>query len=176
MIKVAVIGPESSGKSTLCEELSNRYRIGFIPEFSREYLENLERPYVQNDLLLMAKQQMAHIREFEKRSAKLLLSDTESLVIKIWSEIKYGLCHPEIQNLFESQDFDIYLLCAPDLIWVQDKFREVPDLSRRYEIFQLFKQELEIRNFKYAVISGSGNERILKATEVIDSILSHKTE
>lgn len=167
--KIAVIGPESTGKSTLCEGLSEHFDIDFIKEYSREFLTKLEREYTELDLLTIAKEQSAQISYASGQDQQLMIADTELLTIKIWSDVKYGRCNEEIEKMMLKQDFDLYLLCDTDVPWQDDPLREVPDLDKREEIFELFKIELERLNWHYQIISGYQSERQSKAIEIIKS-------
>lgn len=167
MIKIAVVGPESSGKSTLCEMLADYFKVPFIPEFSRKYLHKLSKPYTQVDLSEIAKGQQKLIDSAEYEGHRYLISDTESLVVKVWSQVKYGECAEEIDDLFSNQTFDLYLLCKPDIEWKADPLREVPDYSMRQHIFRLFQQELESKAFPFVVISGKRGERMQTAIQAM---------
>ena len=147
MFKVIVTGPESSGKTTLCKKLSNYFKIPFLNEYSREYLTRGNKNYTQDDLLFIAKKQLA----FEK-NYKLL--DTDLITIKIWSIYKYGNCNNWILKKIERQRIEKrhYLLCKPDIAWEKDPLRENP--NNRSEIFDIYHKELKSLNHSYYEIKG----------------------
>ena len=174
MIKVAVIGPESAGKSTLCLEVSKFFELSFIPEISREFLTNLNRPYTIEDLDLIAEKQFRLIKEMELKRDKLLVSDTEVLTIRIWSLIKYGKCSDLINNLLKQQNFHHYLLCNTDIEWMPDPLREVPDLKKRIEIFELFQNEMKQNNWPYTIIHGKEDARFLQAKSILETLTISK--
>src|SRR5579872_5079880 len=97
--KIVVIGPESTGKSTLCEQLASTYKTDWVPEFARNYLLNLGRPYDYDDLLIIAKGQLdAEDRLAARTSAPLIFIDTDMYVMKVWCEFVFGKCHSFILN------------------------------------------------------------------------------
>ena len=145
MYKVIVTGPESSGKTTLCNEISNYLKIPFAKEYSREYLTELSREYIQKDLTIIAKGQL----KYEENSHLL---DTDLITIKIWSLYKYGNCDDWILNKIEAQKKEerFYLLCTPDIIWERDPLRENP--TNRMTLFRLYKKELEDLEHEYHIL------------------------
>ena len=147
MLKIIITGPESSGKTTLCKALSKHFSISFAKEFARYYINSLDREYIIDDLLTIAKGQL----ECEFNSQLL---DTDLITIKIWSEYKYGRCDKWILDQIEKQKKEkrFYLLCKPDIPWQPDKQRENP--SDREAIFEIYKEELEYLGHKYFIVEG----------------------
>ncbi len=166
MIKIAFTGPESSGKTTLCEALSNQLNCSWVNEFAREYLEN-KKSYDLNDLDFMAKEQVKQWDAFNNQT--LILCDTEMLVFKIWSKIKFGRSTETIQQLYETQYFDFYFLCTPDIPWEFDPLRENPD--DRLALFEIYLAELTKTNRPFITLSGSLENRITEAKSTIEKIL-----
>lgn len=164
--KIALLGPESTGKSRLAEELSDFYNTIYVPEFARNYLSGLGKPYSKNDLLFIAKKQLKSIELALDKANDYLISDTELIVIKIWSEFKYKSVHPWIISELKKQDFDLYLLCDIDIEWEADPLREHP--QKRERLFKLYEKELLQRKLPYVKISGQGKKRILNAIHAID--------
>jgi nicotinamide riboside kinase len=153
--KIIITGPESSGKTTLCEQLSNHLNIPFAKEFARSYIDNLDRIYITGDLLSIAKEQL-------KSELNSQLLDTDLITIKIWSEYKYGRCDKWILDQIEKQKTEkrFYLLCKPDINWQADKQRENP--NDREELFEIYKQELESLGHIYFVVKGKDREQSAK--------------
>jgi len=175
MIKIAVIGPESTGKSTLCNELALHYNQKYIPEYAREFLSELKRPYSYEDLAIIAEEQNNLIESGSNNSFnQFLFADTEVLTIKIWSEVKYGRCDSVVSDLFQKQEFDLYLLCSTDIEWQRDPLREVPDLNERKRIFQMFENELKLKSLPYQIVSGKQGERLKNALIFIKEYLNRK--
>ena len=154
--KIIITGPESSGKTTLCQQLSNHFNIPFTQEFARLYIDSLDRDYIINDLLSIAKQQL-------KSEFKSQLLDTDLITIKVWSEYKYGRCDKWILDEIEKQKSEkrFYILCSPDIPWQTDNQRESP--NDRKKLFEIYKKELENLKHKYFILNGENRlEKIIK--------------
>jgi len=168
MIKVVTTGPESSGKTTLAKALAEHYQVPWVPEYARGYISNLGRLYQEEDLLKIAQGQVAREDEAAKDKPDLLICDTSLIVIKIWSEYRYGRCHPWVLEQIEQRPVNLYLLCSPDIPWEPDPQRENPD--DRDQLFHLYQQALKNKPTK--IISGNRPERLAQAVSEIDHLLS----
>ena len=168
VIKIAITGPESTGKSMISEQLANHYCTVWIPEFARYYLKKIDQPYDYDDILEIAKGQVKSEEALMKLANKVIFSDTELLVTKIWCEIKYQKCHPWIIQNFEKQDYDLYLLMNTDLPWQYDPLREHPEMLE--ELFRIYKNELEKHHLNYRIVSGIGGERLKNAIAFVNEV------
>jgi NadR type nicotinamide-nucleotide adenylyltransferase len=166
MIRIAITGPESSGKTTLAEQLALQTNGTWIPEFAREFLEKLNRPYTQYDLDTIAKGQLLAWENAPVSS--LQICDTDMTVMKVWSDFKFGTCSSFILEALNQQTFDHYFLCQPDIEWEEDTLREHPE--QRVELFELYLAELKVRNLSFTVIGGSLEERLVKCLKVLSTI------
>lgn len=167
--RVAITGPESTGKSTLAQQLANHYNTIWIPEFARNYIENLHRDYAENDLLEIAKGQIESEESSIGDANRLVFFDTELLVIKIWAEHKFGKVHPWILSKFHEISYDLYLLTDIDLSWKFDPQRENPDNGMYF--FNWFKRELHEKNVPFDVVSGDEDSRLKNAITKVDKLL-----
>lgn len=167
MFKIAITGPESTGKSTLAEKLAKHFNTDYIPEYSRTYLENFEGQYTENDVVEIAKKQHELILKEEDKNPELLIADTEIIVCKIW--IEYVFKHPNdtIEELLRRQNFDLYLLCDIDLPWVYDPLRENPNIEERKELFEIYKNTLTKMNVPFGIVRGDDEERVNNSLEII---------
>jgi NadR type nicotinamide-nucleotide adenylyltransferase len=170
VLKIAVTGPESTGKSQLAEELAAYYNTVFVPEFARGYLDRLGRPYDCEDLLEIARGQVRDEERISWQANRILFCDTELIVIKIWSEVKYEKCDPWILEKIEENNYDLFLLCNIDIPWEDDPQREHPDV--REKLFSLYFDELTERRFTFRVVSGSGKERLMRAIGYVEQAIS----
>ena len=112
--KIVIIGPESTGKSTLCEALANHYQTTWVPEYAREYLLKHGTDYRYEDLLTIAKGQLA-LEDLHAAAQPLLFIDTDMYVMKVWCEFVFGKCHSWILDQIVARRYDGYLLCRTDL-------------------------------------------------------------
>lgn len=169
-IKIALVGPESTGKSWLSEELAKHYHTVFVPEYARSYFEtNSIDTYSLNDLDHIYKQQLQSEKELLLKADHLLFCDTTVLSGKIWSEIVFGETSEFISKEVSESTYDLFLLCNVDVPWVQDDQRK--NEADRMQIFDKHLQELKSLNAEYVIINGSWEERIKQSIKVIDNFL-----
>ncbi|HAL95928.1 MAG TPA: ATPase [Chitinophagaceae bacterium] len=181
--KIVVIGPESTGKSTLCRQLAEHFETVWCPEYAREYLLTNGKDYSYTDLLTIAKGQIAGEENWaellEKRAAPLLeqdydipyFIDTNMVVMKVWAEFVFNKCHPYIEEQLAKRKYDHYLLCQPDLEWEKDELREYPDLETRERLFFIYKNYLEQQSVPWTLIKGKNDDRIQSAIRTVNTIL-----
>ena len=186
--KIVVIGPESTGKSTLCEKLAEHYNTLWVPEYAREYLEKNGPEYTYDDLLTIAKGQIAleedisnqlsvtcrqqspiQINDIPFPTPHHLFIDTDMYVMKVWAEYVYNKCHNWILNQIVLRKYDLYLLCDVDLPWVEDALREYPDDKIRTKLFLFYKELMINQSTPWHIISGNYEERSEKAVKFIDA-------
>ena len=167
-MKIVITGPESTGKSTLCEALARHFKVDFVPEFSREYLEHRDGNYTQEDLTDIAKGQISSEDKYQQEHDSLIICDTSLEVIRVWSEWKYHSCDPFILAMAAARVPDLFLLLTPDLPWKSDPLRENPD--DRNELFAYYQKSLRGYNTIVVEISGDADKRIKSAINAINAI------
>ena len=170
MVRIAITGPESTGKSELAIQLSNHYTTILVPEIARDYLATMGKGYVFEDIVKIAKKQLETENALAEKAEKILFCDTDLLVTKIWSYYKYGKCDPWIEEKVKSHHYDLYLLCDIDLPWVEDPLRENP--GEREELFGIYLEELHQLKVNFGIISGTGMERTENAILAIEKALN----
>ena len=166
---IVITGPESTGKTTLATQLAGYFNTQWLPEYARSYIDRLKRPYVENDLIAIAKGQVAAEDDIIKKANGIVFLDTSLEVIKIWSEVKYGRCHPWIMQEAKRRKYGLYLLCHPDIPWQFDPQRENPD--NRNQLFNLYVNELTQQNTNFVNISGLKDHRFTNAIQYVESYL-----
>jgi len=124
MLKIGIVGPESTGKSELAMQLAAHYKCNWVKEYAREFLEKLKRYYIYDDLKRMAQGQIQLEDEALKEKKDFLFCDTTLMVIKVWSQFKYNKVDDWILNEYQNRKYDFYLLCDIDLQWQYDPLRE----------------------------------------------------
>ncbi len=165
VIRVAVTGPESTGKSRLAEELAIHFHTTWVPEYAREYLSTLQHHYTIEDIIAIAKGQKENEQQAVQHSRGLVFCDTDMLVTKIWAEHAFHQCPEWIEKSFTEDPYDFYLLCDVDIPWMQDPLREHPHL--RSFFFSWYEKELIRAGFPYGVVSGSGHKRTANAINLL---------
>jgi len=163
--KVAILGAESTGKTTLAKKLADHYESIYIPEFAREYIENLNRPYSLNDIVAIAKQHQQNEKDAMRIANKILFTDTELIIAKVWCEEKFKIVPDYISEHLKAQQYDLYILTANDIPWQNDPVRENPD--KRDYLFSLYEKELKNLKANYKIIDGTGETRFLNAIKAM---------
>lgn len=171
MKKIVIVGPESTGKSTLTEQLAAHYETTWCPEFAREYLKENGTDYSFEDLLNIARGQLI-LEDNLLAQAKnnLYFIDTDMYVMKVWCEVAFNNCHTWILKQIASRNYDLILLCDTDLPWKKDELREYPDLQTRRRLFKMYKDLLINQKTKWAVISGSYVDRLQLALTIVKTL------
>jgi NadR type nicotinamide-nucleotide adenylyltransferase len=168
LLRVAIVGPECTGKSGLAQFLASHYNTLWVPEYARNYLDNLVRPYNENDLTAIAHGQMRLEEEYARDANKILFCDTTLLVIKIWSEFKYGYSDPWIIEGVERSNYDLHLLTYIDIPWEEDPQREHPE--KREELYQIYLEQIKAMNVPFVEIRGEREQRRRAAVQAIDRL------
>jgi NadR type nicotinamide-nucleotide adenylyltransferase len=170
--KVVIIGPESTGKSTLGRQLAAHYNTLWVKEYAREYLLQHGTDYTFDNLLTVAKGQLAGedagTAKAAENGSQLLFIDTDMYVIKVWCEFVFDNCHQWILDQAAVRKYDLYLLCNTDLPWVKDELREYPDFETRDKLYHIYKDIMVNQQVPWADISGIGEERLQKAVEAVE--------
>lgn len=181
--KIVVLGPESTGKSTLCEQLAQLYETRWCPEYARAWLLQNGTNYTYEDLLTIAEGQLSledeYTQKLENESLPLLESggniplfiDTDMYVMKVWCEFVFGKCHHFVLDNILKRKYDLYLLCNIDLPWTKDELREYPDLDTRKTLFRMYKDLLVNQSTPWALVQGTGNDRLQSAIRAIDQVM-----
>ena len=183
--KVVIVGPESTGKSTLCEQLAAHYKTIWVKEYAREYLKKNGTNYTFDNLLDIAKGQVANEelavnrwvlagKPYNAQPSTInrvpIFFDTNMYVMKVWCEFVFEKCHHWILNRIVERKYDLYLLCNTDMPWVKDELREYPDLVTREKLYNHYKDIMVHQNVPWVDISGDYEERLRKAGAAVEKI------
>ncbi|MGB5821763.1 MAG: ATP-binding protein [Saonia sp.] len=177
LVKVVLFGPESSGKTTLSEQLARHYNTVWVPEYAREYLQNKwnnERKTCEpKDLLPIAEGQMRLENELTRKATEILICDTDLLETKVYSEAYYvGYCDAVLEKYALENSYDLYLLTYIDIPWEADDLRDKP--NERERMFAYFKETLEKYNKNFVILKGKKSTRLRTAITHIDKLLKNE--
>jgi NadR type nicotinamide-nucleotide adenylyltransferase len=181
--KIVVLGPESTGKSTLCAALAAHYQTSWVKEYARQYLSENGTDYAYENLLTIAKGQIeneekaiaslhsSNLNKGGENKTNKLIVDTDMYVMKVWCEYVFNNCHPYILEAINARNYDLYLLCDIDLTWAADEMREYPNEKPRIELFTIYKELLINQNTPWGIVRGTGTARTNHAIEIIEQYL-----
>lgn len=172
--KIAVVGPESTGKSTMSAYLAAHYHTVWVPEFAREYCAKLTEPCTWQDEINMFYGQLALEAEILPQAKGLLISDTTFITVKIWSDYTFGRSPQEVLDELPKHPYDLYLLLDIDLPWEEDPLRDFPHMREHF--MQVWVKELQALDARYVLISGTGEDRYANAVTAVDEFLISNTE
>ena len=163
MLKIAILGPESTGKTMLAGQLADHFKSPWVPEYAREYIENLSVAYTYDDICNITRKQIEQEKEIENATnkAKYVFFDTELIITKVWFSYRFGKVPDFLTKQLNSGYFDLYLLCLPDLPWEPDPVREHGE--DRDFFFNWYKKEIEQTGKPYVIVSGTGQRRFQNA-------------
>ena len=167
-IKVVITGPESTGKSTLSEQLATHFNTSYVPEYARAYLKKTQGVYTEKDLLAIARGQIATEDALLAKNPELLIYDTSLEVLRVWSEWKYSSCDPFILGQARSRIPDLFLLMKPDLPWEADPLRE--NQYDRDNLYDYYLKTLNEYEAKVVEIYGDGPLRTKMAVNAINNM------
>ena len=169
--RILILGPESTGKSTLAADLSIYFGEPWVPEFAREYLQKINRPYTYEDLSKIGKGQINLEDELFQQAKNFLFCDTDLRVIKVWSEHRFGKTHSWILDEISSRVYDLILLTDVDFPWQLDPLREHPELEMRQFFFEKYLKLARKSGFTFVHVSGDKNQRLKTSIQAIQSFI-----
>lgn len=165
-IKIAVVGAESTGKTTLCQSLAAHFEAALVPEYARLYFQKANiHNYQIKDLELIAQKQFNLENEIVNKTNALVFCDTNIHTIKIWAELEFNFCPHIILNLMQQCKYDFFLITANDLPWQKDDLRQ--NKFSRDLIFQMNLSEVKKTNTAFKVIEGTNAIRLNAAINAI---------
>ncbi len=172
--KIVLTGPESVGKSTLTQQLAEYYKMPYVSEIARSFIESLSHHYTIDDVIKIAKLQVEAEKEALSNNPKIVFFDTDLVITKVWLQHVYGNCPDWINDELKQNPADLHLLCYYDLPWESDSVRENPDIRP----FLFNKYESEIKNYgvEYKIVKGFGDLRFKNAVSFIEMFLKFNSK
>ena len=170
---VALLGAESTGKTTLAQQLAatlrdrGEARVAVVAEYLREFCELHGRaPHVEEQAGIVA-EQMRRIDAAAERH-HIVVADTTGLMVSVYSELVFA-----DRSLYAAAEaahrrsIDLTLLTAPDIPWVPDGLqRDGPHV--REPVDRLVRSSLNRAKVTFGVIFGSGAARLRAALQAFE--------
>jgi len=167
-IRIAVTGPESTGKTTLANQLAEFYNGQCIAEFARDYVEKLPRHYTYDDVEAIAKIQVEQYVTTKSASGLLFFFDTWLIITKVWFNWVFNKTPFWLEDRINDCPIDLFLLCLPDLPWETDPVRENGG-ENRLRLLDQYRNELQHYGFNFVEIEGIGEVRLKSAIDAMNN-------
>ncbi|HCN82482.1 MAG TPA: NadR [Sphingobacteriaceae bacterium] len=168
--KIAIVGPESTGKSTISAQLARHYNTVWVPEYARDYCAVLTEPCTWQDEINMFHGQIEMEEKLLPEANKILICDTTFITVKIWSDHIFGRSPQEVIDELPKRPYDLYLLMDIDLLWQEDPLRDFPHLREYF--LEVWHKELKSLKANYSIVSGNDERRFQNAVTIIDNYLA----
>ena len=170
--RIAVYGPESTGKTQLAEKLAAHFQAPLVAEYAREFWDR-HGVITLEDIPGIAREQWRREDELAARATDLLICDTEALTTVLWSDLLYGTCPDDVRRGADkrAQHYALYLLLDIDVPFAPDPQRCFPDPADREKCLRIWRGALERRNLPYQLIRGNWTEREAAAMAAVDHVL-----
>ena len=172
LIRVVITGPECTGKSTLTEQLALHFHTEYIPEYAREYIGDLCRPYNYEDVEHIAEVQRKQAHEWNGAKGRILFLDTYLIITKVWFQVVFGRYPEWIDSELTDGVIDLYLLCDTSIPWTADGLRENGG-EMREKLYRMYKSELDKLECKYFEVTGTGTQRLSRAIQAVSRFLAN---
>jgi NadR type nicotinamide-nucleotide adenylyltransferase len=170
--RIAIIGPESCGKTTLARKLSAAYRTVYVQEWARTFLENVQPAKYPDmaDIELISRGQSAAEDSLARQANRVLFLDTEHICTAVWSQVALGTVPASVDAEIAARPYDLRLLLKDDVPFVPDILR-YGGTERQLRI-EHFVEALQKRNLPYTVIDGAWPERHARATAAVEEVMA----
>ncbi|WP_199051987.1 ATP-binding protein [Aquitalea sp. ASV15] len=169
LIRIAIIGPESCGKSTLSLQLaaalcSQGLRAVAVAEYARAYYAGRDYQVSMADIEAIAAGQL-QAEQHAAAEHDWLVCDTTVLTCKIWADVAFGQPSPALLQLYRPQDYAFTLLTAADIPWQPDPLRSHP--AQRDWLLGLYQAELARQGVAYTLLQGGQAARLAQALQAL---------
>ncbi len=170
--RIAVYGPESTGKTLLAEKLAAHFRAPLVPEYARERWDQ-QGALGLEDMLPIAREQWRREDEAAARAERLVICDTDALTTVLWSDLLYGTAPEAVRRGAEQRcrHYALYLLLDIDVPFAPDPQRCFPDPADREKGMRIWRGALERRHLPFVEIRGDWAAREAAAIAAVKKLL-----
>ena len=159
LLRVAILGAESSGKSTLAEALAARYGTVWVPEYLREFVDTRGRVPFESDQYPIARTQLEREDAAAARATRFLFCDTTPLMTALYSRQYWGRVDPQLARLDSRHDYALTLVTAPDSPWEPDGLQRESEEVRQ-QVHRMLLDTLAARAIPYILLEGELAQRM----------------
>lgn len=170
--RIAVYGPESTGKTELAEKLAAHFRAPLVAEYARERWD-AQGALALDDMLPVAQEQWRREDEAAAKADRLIICDTDALTTMLWSDLLYGTTPDPLRRGAEKrcQAYALYLLLDIDVPFSPDPQRCFPDPADRAKAMRVWRGALERRGLPFELIRGDWAARERAAIAAVERVL-----
>ena len=171
--RIAVFGPESTGKTQLAEKLAARFAAPLVAEYAREFWDQ-HGAITLGDIPGIAREQWRREDEAAATADRLVICDTEALTTVLWSDVLYGSCPDDLRRGADrrAKNYALYLLLDIDVPFAPDPQRCFPDPADREKAMRVWRGALERRGLPHVLIRGDWAERERASIAAIERLLA----
>ena len=178
VLRVCCVGPESSGTTTLAQQLASHYGTVWVPEYGRDYTEarkvaGAKYEWKSDEFVHIALKQQEHEDLMAAQARRVLFCDTDALATCIWHERYMGFWSMSVESVANRRRYALYILTQPDIPFVQDRIRDSENL--REWMTQRFREELNKRKQPWLLVQGKMEDRLKSAIAAVDRLLAGET-
>ncbi len=158
-IRVCVVGAESTGKTTLVDEMARRHATHRIGEYGRDYtvmkkLAGTNDHWDTADFVRIAREQQRLEDYAAVGAGPLLFCDTDAMTTALWHERYLGSHSSEVERIGRMRTYDLLVLCDIDIPWEADAVRL--GAETRSTMHERFLEMLTVeRTEPWVLVSGS---------------------
>ena len=164
--RIAILGAESSGKSTLAAALAGHYGTLWVPEYLREFVDTRQRVPFEADQVVIARTQMLREEEAASRASRWLFCDTTPLMTALYSRFYWHRVDEELAQMAARHPYAATFVAAPDTPWEADGLQRESAEIRDYVHGQVL-EALRARGIAFTLLEGGVEERVARAAEVL---------
>ena len=164
--RIAILGAESSGKSTLSEALARRYDTVWVPEYLREFVEVQARVSREEDQFGIARMQLAREDAAARIARRYLFCDTTALMTALYSQVYWDRVDAQLVQLAARHDYAVTLVTAPDGPWEPDGLQRESEAVRQM-VHRMLLETLATRGIAYALLAGELPQRVAQVEQLL---------
>jgi NadR type nicotinamide-nucleotide adenylyltransferase len=180
LLRICVVGAESSGTTTLSRLLAEYYKTVWVPEYGRLYTERWKEGGINTfvyhwrteEFVHIAKQQQKDEDHLAREANRVLICDTDALATCIWHQRYVGTWSPEVEAIANRRKYDLYIVTDCDIPFQHDGVRDGQHI--RPWMTQRFTEELTKRASRWMLVKGNREDRLARATQEIDKLLAER--
>ena len=173
--KICLIGPESTGKSTIVGNLARNFNTVYIPEYAKAIIDAQQGQFFEKNVTEVAYAQIRTEKALERMTNKIMFCDSDVLTTMFWSKELFGIVPTELEEIAQNQHYSHTFLMYPDTVWVNDTHRQFADTSsQEFRMYTFLEMEKLLKKYhrKYTILKGNFFEKEDKITKYVKNLIT----